>query len=172
MTENKAIIKFIKHGVDIPLVQVPQPLDLPPRDELAPLTSVIDESIRAGAVWPLAKWKACSTKHWVPMSVVKKRDSSKSRVISQFNKLNTCFPCPRFKPDSWKMVQELLQVPSLCWGATADMANWFHHLALINKARRWARFKILGAGLQNGRPALPAGQQPLFYSGQGPKNSH
>ena len=47
MTDDKAIIKVIKHGVDIPLVQIPRPLDLPPRSELGPLASVIDESIRA-----------------------------------------------------------------------------------------------------------------------------
>ena len=123
LTEDKAIIKVIKHGVDIPLVQIPRPLDLPLRDELGTLTSVIDESIRAGAVQPLAKSKARSTKHWIPMSAVRKRDSGKSRLISQFNELNTCFPCPRVKPDSWKTVQELLQDPTLCWGATADMAN-------------------------------------------------
>ena len=142
LTEDKAIIKVIKHGVEIPLVQIRQPLDLPARGELGPLTSVINESTHAGAVRPLAKSKARRTKHWIPMSVVKKRESGKSRLITQFNKLNTCFPCPCFKPDSWKTVQELLQDPSLCWGATADMANWFHHLALSNKARRWARFKI------------------------------
>ena len=33
LTEDKAIIKVIKHGVDIPLVQIPQPLDLPPWSE-------------------------------------------------------------------------------------------------------------------------------------------
>ena len=33
VTEDKAIIKVIKHGVDIPLVQIPQPLDLPPWSE-------------------------------------------------------------------------------------------------------------------------------------------
>ena len=142
MTEDKTIIKVIKHSMDIPFVQIPQPLDLPPQGELGPLTSAINESIRAGAVRPLAKSKARRTKHWIPMSVVKKRDSGKSRLISQFNKLSTCFPCPRFKPDSWKTVQELLQDPSLCLGATADMANWFHHLALRTKARRWARCKI------------------------------
>ena len=76
------------------------------------------------------------------MFAVKKRDSRKCRLISQFNKLNTCSPCPRFKPDSWKTVQEPLQNPSHCWGTTADMANWFHHPALSNKARRWARFQI------------------------------
>ena len=136
LTEDKATIKVIKHGVGIPLVQIPRPLELPPRGDLAPLTSVIDESIRAGAVQPLAKSKARSTKHWIPMSAVRKRDSGKSRLITQFNKLNTCFPCPRFKADSWKTVQELLQDPTLCWGATADMVNWLHHLALCNKARR------------------------------------
>ena len=55
LTDDKAIIKVIKHGVDIPLVQIPQPLDLPPRGELGPLSSVIDESICPGAVQPLAK---------------------------------------------------------------------------------------------------------------------
>ena len=144
LTEDKAIIKVIKHGVDIPLAQIPRPLDLPPRGELGPLTFVIDESIRTGAVPPLANSKSRTTKHWIPMSAVRKQDSGKSRLISQFNELNTCFPCPRFKPDSWKTVQELLQDPSLCWGATADMANWFHHLALSKKARRWARFKFQG----------------------------
>ena len=89
------------------------------------------------------------------MSVVKKGDSNKSRLISQFNKLNTCFPCPRLKPDSWKTVRELLQDPSLCWGATADMANSFRHLALSNKARRWARFKIQGRAYE--MTALPFG---------------
>ena len=33
VTEDKAIIKVIKHGVDIPLVEIPQPLDLPPWSE-------------------------------------------------------------------------------------------------------------------------------------------
>ena len=82
LTEDKAIIKIIKHSVDIPLVQIPRLLDLPPRGELGPLTSVIDESIRAGVVQPLAKSKARSTKHWIPMSAVRKRDSGKSRLIS------------------------------------------------------------------------------------------
>ena len=89
LTEDKMNINFIKHGVVIPYVQIPRPLDLPPRGELGPLTSVIDKSIRAGAVQPLAKSKARSTKHWIPISVVKKQDSGKSRLISQFNKLNT-----------------------------------------------------------------------------------
>ena len=66
LTEDKAIIKVIKHGgVEIPLVQIPQPLDLPPQGELGPLTSVIDESILARAVWPLKYSKARSTKHWI-----------------------------------------------------------------------------------------------------------
>ena len=82
MTEDKAIIKVIKQDVDIPLVQIPQPLDPPPWGELGPRISVIDESIRAGAVRPLAKSKARSTKHWIPMSVVKKRNIGKSRLIS------------------------------------------------------------------------------------------
>ena len=155
LTEEKAIIKVIKHGVGIPLVQIPQPPDLPPRGELGPLTSVINESIRAGAVQPLAKSKARSTKHWILMSAVRKRDGGQSRLISQFNKLNTCFPCPSFKPDSWKTVQELLQYPTLCWGATADMANWFHHQDLSTKARRWARFKFPGRAYE--MTALPFG---------------
>ena len=100
----------------------------------------------------MAKSKALST---IRMSVVKTRDSGKSRPISQFNKLNTCFLCPNLNPVSWKTVQELLQDPSLCWGATADMANWFHHLALINKARRWARFNIRGWAYETA--ALPFG---------------
>ena len=73
LTEDKATIKVIKHGVDIPLVQIPQPLDLPPWGELGPRISVIDESIRSGAARSLAKSKARSTKHWIPMSVVKKQ---------------------------------------------------------------------------------------------------
>ena len=161
LTEDKAIINVIKDAVDIPLVQIHQPLDLLPRGELGPLTSVIDESIRAGAVRPLAKSKARRTKHWIPMSVVKNRYSGKSRLISQFSKLNTCFPCPRCKPDSWKTVQELLQDPSLCWGATADMANWFQQLALNYKARRWARFKIQGRAYE--MTALPFGLASIPY---------
>ena len=155
MTEDKAIIKVIKHRVDIPLVQIPRLLDLPPRGELGPLTSVIEESIRAVALQLFAKSKARTTKHCIPMSAVRKRDSGKSRLISQFYELNTCFPCPRFKPDSWKTVQELLQDPTLCWGATADMANWFHHLALSKKARRWAGFKFQGRAYE--MTALPFG---------------
>ena len=55
LAEDKATIKVTKDGVDIPLVQIPRPLDPPPRGELGSLTSVIDESIRARAVQPLAK---------------------------------------------------------------------------------------------------------------------
>ena len=35
------------------------------------------------------------------------------------------------------------------------MANWFHHLALSNKARRWARFKFQGRDYE--MTALPFG---------------
>jgi hypothetical protein len=161
LAADSTTIKVIKHGVDTPLAQAPQPLGLPPRGELGPLVSITKDSVRAGAVQPLAKSKARRTKHWVPMSVVKKKDSGKSRLISQFNKLNACFETPKFKPDSWKTVREILQDPSLCWGATLDMANWFHHLALSNKARRWARFKVQGTAYQ--MMALPFGLSSSPY---------
>ena len=142
MTSDETIIKVIKNGVDIPLVRVPQPLDIPPREELAPLVSITAESARAGAVQPLAKAKIRRTRHWVPMSVIQKRGTGKDRLISQSNQVNSCFDAPRFKPDSWKAVQEVLQDPTPTYGATMDMANWFHHLALSNRPRRWCQFKV------------------------------
>ena len=150
LTEDKKIFQVIKHGIEIPLVQLPQPLDLLPRGKLGPLIFIIDESICTGAVRPLAKSKARSMKHWIPMSVVKKRDSGKSRLIYQIEQAKHII-----KPDSWKTVQELLQDPSICWDATVDMANWFHHLALSNKARRWARLEVQGRAYKTA--ALPFG---------------
>lgn len=161
LTSDETIIKVIKNGVDIPLVRIPQPLDLPPRGELGPLVSITNESVLAGAVQPLPKVKARRTSHWIPMSVVRKKGSGKWRLISQFNQLNTCFDAPRFKPDSWKTVQELLQDPTLTHGATLDMANWFHHLALSNKARRWARCKVQGRAYE--MTALPFGLSSSPY---------
>ena len=68
LTEDTTIIKVVKDGVDIPLDQIPQPLDLQPRGELGPLLTITNESITAGAVRPLSKAKAKRKRHWVLMS--------------------------------------------------------------------------------------------------------
>ena len=41
------------------------------------------------------------------------------------------------------------------------MANWFHHLALSKKARRWARFKLQGRAYE--MTALPFGLASSSY---------
>lgn len=142
LTEDKKVLQAIAHGIDIPISKAPEPLDRPvAKGQLAPLQSIIKDCVAAETVAPLQTKHARRTKHWIPMSVIRKRLGG-SRLISQFCATNDCFEVPKFRPNSWATVVDLLKNPEYQYGVTLDMKSWFHHLQLSRKAQRWARFKV------------------------------
>ena len=59
-------------------------------------------------VAPLHPKRARRTKHWVPMSIIEKRYGG-SHLISQFCAVNDCYDVPKFQPNSWATVEDLMK---------------------------------------------------------------
>ena len=91
----------------------------------------------------LPKEKAAATKYWVPLLERVKPDGS-SRLITALCSVNDQLKTPRFRPDSWADLLQLLRNEDLQYCVRLDLKDWFFHLGLSRRSRRWCRLKFQG----------------------------
>ena len=135
-------MRAIEVGVPVMVERNPQPL--PPRTSpnAHDLTLAMEDAVEKGAAAPLPLEAVARTKTWTPTFLVPKRDSPSMRVITDLRALNRVAPATPFHPDGWKDLLLLLRDPDLRWGASVDMQDWFHNLAVHREARRWMRVRV------------------------------
>ena len=146
---DQELLRAIEKGVHLPLHSIPRPLyRAAPKSQEQELENHVLDSVARGVCTEVSPEAAARTRFWVPIKGVPKRDSGKLRLITEFPALNQCYPCEKYKPDSWKTVQQLVSNPNLTWGLTLDLKDFFHHLSLDSRAQRWARFWLRGRPYQ------------------------
>ena len=133
---SKTLQKVIKYGVDLPLVGIPN------KNEQAhavnkmhseELYEVVKQYEDIKAVTKLTSRQEEQTHYWVPVKQRLKEDGS-IRMFSDYTQcgkgLNPHLQTPKFKPDTWKAVQELLRKENLKWAVTIDLKDYFYHLGI------------------------------------------
>ena len=131
-------------AVGVPVIITKNPPPLKPKDVPNPsqLLQELNKAVEQGSASMLDPNLAAETKTWTPTFLVPKKGSSKMRMISDLRGLNSVAPTRQFHPDGWKDLGPLLENPKLTWGASVDMQDWFHNLAVHPRARRWMRIRL------------------------------
>ena len=135
-------VKGIERGGKPQIGARPPPQDRqpPPAQEDALLKHFLDLESK-GLLKPLGPEVVNRTKCWTPSFLVPKKNGGE-RLISDLRGLNDALPRPRHRPDNWGNVVSLLQNgPELLWGVTLDLKDFFHHVPLHPRARRWMRVR-------------------------------
>ena len=146
MGAGNVLLQGIKKGVGAPLLHIPttrHPKRVNPEDQEAMMTT-IEEYLDTGVIRPLTFQELASTKVWTPVFGQAKKDTGKTRLITDLQHLNLCHQVPRHKAESesWTSIQETVGKKGLYWDITLDLKGFFHHLQMNLTVQRWMRFQF------------------------------
>ncbi len=124
---SAAVLRWIKEGVRLPFVQVPEAFDLPNRQlshkECVFVDNEIASLLQSGAIRHSTVKPVCISPVWC---VPKKNKTF--RLIVDLRQLNKCCPCPPFQYEGITTVLQSVQPQDHL--VTIDLKNGYQHLSI------------------------------------------
>jgi hypothetical protein len=138
------VISLIQHGVNVRMNANPMSLQnlfrvsQPSRSD-PDVVLELQRLVASGACRMLSSAERERTKFWLPVWCVKKKNGA-ARLITDARAINSITVSPKFKQDTVQTLLTMLeQQPSLKFGTSLDLREFFFHLPLHPNTSRWFR---------------------------------
>ena len=105
------LLRCIERGVNAPMRKVPAPKFPRAQPPDPQLMATIGDYLEQGVLREMSHVETKRTRPWIPIFSIPKKEGNSVRLIADRRELNACHDLQRHKAESWKGVQEVLNVP-------------------------------------------------------------
>jgi hypothetical protein len=112
------------------------------------LSQTIGQYLENGTITKMLPEQRENTRYWVPIFGRQKKGSDKVRLITDLRAVNQCQHVPHHKTENWATMLNIIKDNKKNWALTMDLKDWFHHLQLHPKQKRWMRIMHQGQAYQ------------------------